>query len=142
MNKTKKFNAVDVLIVLFVLVLIVGGAYAVKRYNANGTEETKTILIEAKELKKSICDAVLKDDIAYDGTKNTKIGKITDFEVKQATTSSISSKEGIVKTVEIPERYDLYLEIEVPKNTEIQIGEHFWIETSNLKCNGYVLGIE
>ncbi len=139
--KKIKFNLIDILVVVLVLALIAGGVFFAKSYNKNEEQGTKTIVLEAKELKKSICDVVKTDDIAYDGTKNTRLGEIVDFEVKPAMTDSISSRDGVVKKVEIPERYDLYLTIEVPQNSDIQIGEHFWIETSVFKCNGYVLEI-
>lgn len=137
----KKFNVIDTLIVVFVIVVIAGGAFAVRQFMNRGDGETKTIVVEVTERKESFCSILKKDDVAYDGVENVKLGNVVDYEVKPAEIDSISSLNGTIKHTVIPERYDILLTLEIPQETDIQVGKQLWIETSLYKCDGYVVEV-
>ena len=142
MEDKKKFNVIDVLIILLVAVVIVVGAFVVRQAMNGSDGETKMIVVEVTERKKSFCDILKKDDLAYDGVENVKLGKVVDFEVKPAQIDSTSSSDGTIKRTTIPERYDILLSLEIPQDTEIQVGKQLWIETSLYKCDGYVIKVD
>ncbi len=137
----KRFNIIDVLIVLVIVVVAFGGIAVIKQLTKETDMETKTILLEIKKQKQSFCDIIKKDDTVYDGVENTKLGKVKNFSIKPAETDGFSKLDGTIKKVNVPERYDIYLEIEAPKDTDVQVGKQFWIETSVYKASGYILGV-
>lgn len=142
METRKKLNSIDVIIVLIAVILIAGGAYAIKQFAGSGEEKSKTIVVEVREQKESLCNILKKDDIAYDGVENVKLGKVVNYEVLPAEIDSISTLSGTIENVLIPERYDILLTIEVPESTKVQVGKQLWIETSLYKCSGYVLEVD
>ena len=137
----RKFNLTDIIIVLFVAAVVAVSAYMINRYAEPETGETKTIVLEVTSQKKAFCDAVKKDDIAYDGVQNVELGRIVDYEIKPAVTDSVSLNSGEVVRAEIPDRYDVFLKIEVPKESDVRVGKQLWVETSIIKCSGYILEV-
>ena len=138
----KKFNAVDVIIILFVVIIIAVVAFIVRQFINSGEGEMKRIVVEVTEQKDTFCDILTKGDIAYDGVENVKLGTVVDFEVKPSEIDSISSLDGTIKHTSIPERYDIFLTIEVPQETEAPVGKQLWIETSLYKCDGYIIEVD
>lgn len=138
----KRFNIIDLIIALVIVAVVFAGAYAVKLMSADGNTETKVITLEIKQQKESFCKVVKKDDVAYDGTTNTKLGKVVDFKIQPAESDCRSTKDGTIKKSVIPERYDIYIDIETPKDTDVQVGKQMWIETSVYKAGGYILGVK
>lgn len=141
MENKRKFNAVDLIIVLFVLALVVAGSFAVKLLRTEKTVETKIIVVELTKQKEFFTKIIKTGEIAYDGVGNTKLGEVIDFEVSDAMSDGISTLKGEVDRSLFPERYDIKLTIEVPKTTDVQVGKQMWIETPTYKCNGYVLDV-
>lgn len=137
----KKFNIIDVLIVVLIAVIAAGGIFAVKQLTKEKDTETKIIVLEIREQKESFCDVVKIGDTVYDGTDNKELGKVKDFEIKQAEKDGKSTVDGTVKHSEVPDRFDILLDIEASKNTDVQVGKQMWIETSAYKASGYVLGV-
>lgn len=140
--KNKKLNAIDIIIILFAAVIIAAVAMVVRQFAGSGDGEMKKIVVEVTERKETFCNILKKEDIAYDGVENVKLGKVVDFEVKPAEIDSISSIDGTIKHTSIPERYDILLTIEVPQETEVPVGKQLWIETSLYKCDGYVIEVD
>ena len=138
----KKFNAVDAIIILFAVIIVAAVAFIVRQFINSGDGEMKRIVVEITEQKESFCNILTKNDVAYDGVENVKLGTVVDFEVKPSEIDSISSLDGTIKHTTIPERYDILLTLEVPQETEAPVGKQLWIETSLYKCDGYILEVD
>lgn len=137
----RKFNAVDLIIVIFILIVIAGGIFAVRMLGSEKTIETKTIVVELTKQKEYFTKIIKKGEIAYDGVENTRLGEVVDFKIENAKSDGISTLDGTVGRSPFPERYDIMLTIEVPESTDVQVGKQMWIETNTYKCNGYVLQV-
>lgn len=137
----KKFNVIDILIILFIVLAVGGGTFAVRSFMNRGSGETKQIVLEVTDKEENFCKVIKKDDEVYDGVENVKLGKVVDFEIKDAEIDSISSIDGTIKHTKIPERYDILLTIEIPQETDVQVGKQLWIESSMYKCSGYILEV-
>ena len=138
----KKINVLDILIILFLAVVVVAGAMLVKGFMSSESTETKIIVVESTKLKQSFCDNLTTGETAFDGVQNVELGKVVDCEVKPCEVDSISADDGTVKRVKYPERFDALISIEVPKQTDVQVGKQLWIETQTYKCSGYVIEIK
>lgn len=139
--KNRKFNAIDILIIFFAAVVIVGGTFAVNKFMNRESGETKQIVLEVLDNKKSFCDIVKTGETVYDGVENVQLGQIIAVETKPAETDSFSSIDGVIKHTTIPERYDMYLTIEIPQETDVLVGKQLWLETAAYKCSGYILEV-
>lgn len=137
----KKFNIIDILIVVLAVIIVVGGIFAVKQFTKETDTEKKTIVLEIKEQKDEFCKVIKSGDIVYDGTDNKELGKVKSFEIKPAVKDGKSLLDGTIKSTEIPERYDILLDIETAKDTDVQVGKQMWIETAVYKASGYILGV-
>ncbi len=137
----KKYNIIDVLIVIVIAAIIGGGIFAVRMLTKEDNTETKTIQLEITEQKESFCKIIKEGDEVYDGTENKKLGKVVNFEIKTAQKYGKSAIDGTIKKSEIPDRFDILLDIEAPKDTDVQVGKQMWIETSTYKASGYILGV-
>lgn len=140
-EKMKKFNIIDVLIVVFVAAVVAVGMLAVNRFTKDEATETKTVILEITDQKEGFCSVIKEGEIVYDGTENTKLGTVTSYEIKPCEKYGTSLIDGTVKRSEVPDRYDILLYIEAPKDTDVQVGKQMWIETSMYKASGYILGV-
>lgn len=141
MKGKKKINILDVIIVIFVVGVVLGATALVQSFAGDSVSETKTVVVEATQLKESFCNILKTGEIAYDGVQNVKLGEVIDYEIKPCEKDSVSVKDGTIKRVKVPERYDVLITVEIPAETEIVVGKQMWLETSIYKCSGYVLEI-
>lgn len=141
MSEKKRFNAVDLIIVISVIAIAAVGFFAVKHFTGKTSEETKTIVLETKKKKEGFCDVVKVGEVAFDGVQNTELGKIKYVNFKPAVEDTISVLDGSIKSAEIPNRYDVYITIEVPADSDVAVGKQMWIETGTYKCDGYIVEV-
>lgn len=137
----KKFNIIDVLIVVLIAAVVGGGIFAIKMFTRETETETKTVILEISDQKESFCSVIKENEIVYDGTENTKLGEVIKYEIKPCEKYGKSMVDGTVKSSEIPGRYTVLLYIKTPKDTDVQVGKQMWIETSIYKASGYILGV-
>lgn len=142
MSEKKKFNAVDLVIVVLVIAIAAGGFFAIKMFSEKSEEQTKIIVLETKKKKESFCEIIKPGETAFDGVQNTELGKITDVQVKPAVEDIISVVDGSITNAIVPNRYDVYITIEVPESSEVAVGKQFWIETKTFKCDGYIVKVD
>ena len=137
----KKFNALDIFIIVAVIIVCAAGIYVVRQFMNPAEEGTKTVVVEVNDKKESFCKILKKNDEVMDGVENVDLGTIIDFEVKPAETDSISTLDGVISRTTVPERFDIKMTIEIPQSTEVQVGKMLWLETDFYKCSGYILEI-
>ena len=146
-KKEKKFkiNIVDFIVVLVVIAVVAAAALILKpRLFAGGTvaeTETKIITIELAKQKQYMTENIVVGEMAYDAIGNTNYGKVVSYDIKPATETVVSKTDGSVKTANIPERYDIYVNFEASADSTAEVGKLATIYTKSFKASGYVIGI-
>lgn len=127
----KKFNIVDVIVVLLLLVSVIG--IGIRFSGKNDLSATKIeYQVELKGIRDYSVDALQKKGNVYDPKLKKCMGTIVDVQVNEA----MGEKEmanGVNVRVPIPERYDVILTIQ----TDGTIGESaYYSSASNEICIG------
>lgn len=137
----KKFNVIDGLIILFLAAVVAVGMVYVRRISKPAEEGTKTIVLEVREKKELFASVMQEGDQLWDGTQKKEFGVLKSVEKRPARKDVVSQKDGTIRSVEIPERYDIYLTVEVPESEKVNVGKGLWLESQRYKCNGYILEV-
>lgn len=153
--KKHKFNIIDILIVLLILILILVASIRFGNYNKTN-DDTAKIDNFAYELKISgvrnyTIDAFEIGDILYDTQTSAEIGKIVKKDYRE-TKSYEATKNGKLKEVTVPNRFDLFLMVETEgiiddsgyfagRTVEIKVGVDKSIETLYAKSTGKIVEI-
>ena len=155
-NKGKlfgKFNIIDLLIVLFVL-LIIGGGYTYLHKGKSAAAEVKKIQydIEMQLQSKEFVDMIKKGDEIRDGLRNNYLGKVIDIKPLPAITINENIIEGKYVKAETPGMYDVVVTLEAdavfsPGNITVNsVGIKVGKKLESVKGKGYasqcyILGI-
>ncbi len=142
MSEKRRFNIVDILIVLVLAAVIAAACFflAGQKEQNEAAAVSKTVVFEAKEKTEEFCTLPKEGDIIWEGTKKVEFGRIKSVEKKPATTDTTSLKDGTMVKAEIPGLYDLYLTIEVTNPTvDTSVGKMMWINSRMYKSNGYII---
>lgn len=154
--KKIKINIVDVSVVLVVIILIIASCIKFKTYNASAIGENEEKIIEYSMLIESVreytTNMVEVGDVVFDSQTNTKVGKIIDKQVINATTYEKVESGEFIK-VEIPDKYDVILLIETPgsvndsgffanKSVEIKVGSEKTVSNLFVETTGKITGVK
>ncbi|KNF09177.1 hypothetical protein CLPU_4c02230 [Gottschalkia purinilytica] len=135
-----KVNILDLFIVLLIVVLGVGALYKVKGVKQNTSLGTKELNVRlyVKEREKFSLDKIKVGDVVKEYDTGIVFGKIKNIEVKPAI-KEVKTGKGEIKKAEIPERYDLYIDIDanavvnensiVSGNKELRVGNRLLLKT-------------
>ena len=142
MSEKRRFNIVDILIVLVLAIVIAAACFLLtcQKEQDELAAVSKTVVFEAKEKTEEFCSLPKEGDIIWEGTKKVEFGRIKSVDKKPATTETTSLKDGTMVKAEIPDLYDLYLTIEVTNpSVDTSVGKMMWINSRLYKTNGYVI---
>jgi hypothetical protein len=112
--KQHKFNWVDVLVTLVVVVLLAGTALKFLVLDKTALEsDTQTFTYELKiyGIRQYTLDALQVGDTVYDNAGKGSVGIITDIQAQQAQ-STASYPDGTVIKAPVEDRYDVVLTLE------------------------------
>ena len=152
----KKINIIDISVIAIILIMIFVATIKFGKYNATSEESTKldTIRYEIKinNVRDYTVNALESGDIVYDTLTNVQIGKLVEKRVKPAKGYEVL-KDGKIIETEIPNKYDMVLEIETPalinstgyfanQSVELKVGSEKTIETLYVKSTGIISKIE
>lgn len=139
----KKFNIVDLCIIVFVAVAVIFATIFLKNITntQNQSQNNFVITLEAKEVKESVCNAVEKDKTVYDKVNNKAIGTLVDYSFKESEKYNVSEEDGKVKNVSVPDSYDLLIEIELNTRDDIYVGKFLSIKTKDFTAAGNVIKV-
>ena len=142
MSTKKKFNITDALIILVVLVVAAAAVFVLSAKDASPQGKTKTIVVEFKEKTEEFCSIPQIGDNILDAATKQELGTLVDIKKEAASTNTTSVEEGkVVKTL-IPNRYTLYLTIELNSATDsAKIGKSMYIQGRTYACSGYVVEV-
>lgn len=108
-------NIIDLIVLVFVVALVLGGAYRFYGIRQNGDifqQEGDAVLIKGRvfDVSQYTADVINKGDIVIDTAVQIPFGEITAVEVVPHR-RLVDTAEGEVVLSEVPERFDLILSI-------------------------------
>lgn len=137
------FNIVDIAIIIL-LIAIAAAAYAFlgKQVKDNLTKTNYTVTLEVTSAEKTLCDAIKTGRTVFDRVQNQPFGVLTDFRIEPAEEFNVSTLDGTVNEVSVPDRYDIFIEIEITTDRNIAVGERLGITTKDFTAAGYIVKVE
>lgn len=149
--KSRKFNIIDILVVLIIIVFGIG--IGIRVINGKTIKEQKeiTYIVEVENVKDFTVNALKKSDLLTDEKTGTVLGEILSVEEdiykKEEQTST-----GELISVEIPERYRCILTIKstakesegkfmLDEKTEVVPGKEISVITKYVKTTGNVISV-
>ena len=154
--KNRKFNILDIAVIIIILLLIFASYTKFRNYNAKSSEdyslEKIEYVIKVYGVREYTSNAFEIGDKIYDTQTNAEIGTLINKEIKP-TTGYEKIENGELIKVEVPERYDLTLTLETEgtitqngyfanRSVELKVGSEKTIETLYAKSSGRISKIE
>lgn len=154
--KNRKFNILDIAVIIIILLLIFASYTKFRNYNAKSSEDSSLekieYVIKVYGVREYTSNAFEIGDKIYDTQTNAEIGKIVNKEI-MPTTSYEKIENGELVKVEVPERYDLTLTLETEgtitqngyfanRSVELKVGSDKQIETRYVRTTGKIMNIE
>ncbi len=150
----KKFNFVDVLIVLFVLAIAVGGIKVLSGKEGNVTTAVKDVsfTVEVAKSDKTFADAIKIGDDIYDSKKGGYYGKVTNVDVKPAKAIGANTTEGKYVMSEFEGKYNVYITVSGTPTTvtdgnimfagqKVKVGEEMFLKSAAYVGYGYAVDV-
>lgn len=150
----KKFNFVDVLIVLVVLAVVFAGVKVLSGKEGKMTTAVRDVsfTVEVAKSDKSFADAIKIGDDIYDSKKGGYYGKVTGVEVKPATGIGANTAEGKYVISEFEGKYDVYITVSgTPTSVtdgnimfasqKVKVGEEMFLKSAAYVGYGYAVDV-
>ncbi len=151
----KKFNIIDIVFILVVVLLIAVAALKVSKYDVAKTDGTMNKIqytMCVRGVREFTADAFKVGDTVYDSQTKVIIGKITDIK-KEDHVVNVESIKGKLVQASIPGKYTVTLSIETDgletdtafyadRSVELKVGSEKAFETLYVKTNGTVMSIK
>ncbi len=148
-----KANILDLIIVFMIVVLGAAGFYKLKTVNPTSFIKPKPVDIRVivREREEISLDKIKVGDILKEYDTGIVLGKIKNIDARPATIE-VQTTSGEIKLAEIPERYDLYIDIAgnavvnenaiISGNKELRIGNKLVLRTQLYALESYILEID
>jgi len=151
----KKFNWIDAVIILLIIVIGIGGVWFLKGRQAQQTANTNNVKIyvtvEMKEITEEVAKAYKVGERVTLGTTNVDTGVVTDVEYGPYKEDLEDYQNGVFKTVEFEDLYTANITMAVDgtetdtlissANEEYRIGEQLVFHGKGFAGDGYVVGL-
>ena len=138
----KKFNILDIIIVLF-LCLVLAGLLFINKGGEVEVEEAKVIAtLEISEKPEGFYKNVVVGDTVTDKVKKSKIGVVTDVWSDKCTLWGYNAKTGEGVEATLPGYENIYIEMELLKSAGAAVGDKLSIITKHFAGWGYVVKLE
>lgn len=146
-------NIIDLLVILIIALLVVGGVKRVKTSRPDMVSETKkaTVTIEVSEVRKPTVDGLVVGDPIYHYDKGNYFGKIVDVKVEPYR-EPVESGDGKWINAEVPDKYVATLTVEADAvetpdviiigGEQTRIGHQFRLKNKKVAVFGTILGVE
>ncbi|MDF2532790.1 MAG: hypothetical protein K0Q65_2371 [Clostridia bacterium] len=160
MNKEKiykgprGFNVLDILIIIVILALVIGGWYGYSQYTQNQQKNKRSVeyQVELKGVDQSFVDAITQGDLLRESVKGNNLGKVAGKNVVAAANINTDFLNGKYVAVTVPDKLDVILNIssdaEVSEKSinvgglEIKIGQKIFVRGKGYAKEGYLLNID
>ena len=140
----KKLNLVDIGVIVIAALIIIAAAILLIPKGSSETEKGKkqTVVMEVKEKTDDFCKAIKPGEVVKDPSNMKEIGKIISVEQKASTAYTVSSKDASFVKTEVPDRYDLYITLELDGVADTKrIGKGLAIRGKTYVCQGYIVDV-
>lgn len=133
-------NIIDLLIILFAAAV---AAVVIMFLSANSTINSQVqshkITIEVLAVEKDLCDAMKVDKKIFDRVQNKPLGTLVDVKIEPAVEYNISRETGEHVKSQLPERYNVKLDIEATSSEDLYVGKMMSVETKDFTAAGYII---
>jgi len=138
----KKFNILDIIIVLFLCVVLAGLLFLNKGGEVE-VEESKVIAtLEISEKPVGFYKNVVVGDTVTDKVSKARIGVVTGVEKDKCTLWGYNAETGVGVESVLPEHENVYVEMELLKSAGAAVGDKLSIITKHFAGWGYVVKLE
>lgn len=138
--KMKKLNVIDV-IILAVVIAAIAGVALLKTHSGKSEQTTKTVVLELMEKHEGFSENVVVGDKVIEKVKKTQIGEVTGVEVLPSEKNSYDRRTGEPMVINIPEREDVYVTMEISGDAEVYVGKTLSVVTKHFSGSGYVMAV-
>lgn len=153
MDKKIKFNYVDVIIILMVVLVFVAGFKFVKKgVTSSDVLPAVSFTVEIKSVPEEYKTNFEIGDKIRDAVKGDTLGVVTKVESKPSSNLEISSDDGTYKISEYAGREDVYITIKgtptsyganvIIAQQEIKVGKMIYIKKPGCVGRGYIVEME
>lgn len=136
----KKFNVIDIIIVVVLIAAVCAGF--IISGGKNKTDATKVITVEIAEKREGFSENIVIGDKVTDKIEKKELGVITGFEVKPCEKNSYDRVSGKTFIAVVPKRENIYVSIKADANAEIEVGKSVSVISKHFAGAGYVVGVE
>ncbi len=145
-NKGRLFgiiNVVDLLIILVAAaIVVVGYKFLSTAVTEPAEQKTQLVTMEIVKKRESFCQSIKIGDEVIEKVNNVPYGIVKAVSYKPAEEYSVSQVDGTVKLVQVPERFDATVVLEVPVTESVQVGKLLSLKAKHFTGSGYVLAVE
>ncbi len=159
LNKKRRFNIIDLLISIIILVVIAFLAYIFVFNSSFGSANSDTVTIqyelEVRKVNDMLIDPASRnvDCQIIDAAEKFPLGTVKEFYTEPATLSTFDAETGEAMTSDYPEHSNFYFVIEAeakkdPENNrylldgfELAVGSLVYIRTPYFTSSSYCIGI-
>lgn len=135
-------NIVDIIIIVLVIAVIFAAyTFLGKQVKDNLTKRSYSVTLEVTQVDKNLCDSIKAGKTVFDKVQNQPFGILTDFRIEPSEEYNVSTLDGSVNEVTVPERFDVYIDIEITTDRNIAVGERLGITTKDFTAAGYVVKV-
>ena len=136
-------NVIDLLIILLaVLIVFVGYKFLSSKVTEPSEQKKQLITVEIIKKRESFCKNIKVGDAATEVVNNAPLGIVKDVSYKPCEEYVVSQVDGKVKKVNVPERFDAKVVIEISADEDIQVGKLLSLRTKSFVGSGYVLSVK
>lgn len=150
-QKTKKFNIIDICIVLIIIVFAVGIGIRLSNGKAIKNETEITYTVEVKNVREFTKNALQKSNVLTDDKTGAVLGEIISVDVKPYM-EEVEADNGELVLTEVPERYQCTVVLKsaakeqegkfmLDEKTEVAPGKTFDVITKYVKTTGTVVSV-
>ncbi|MBS7297589.1 MAG: DUF4330 family protein [Eubacteriales bacterium] len=138
----KKFNVIDAIILLVIVVAVaLVGTVKLSGVGAGTEADTKIITLELAEKREDFAENVIVGDKVSDKIMNTVIGEVVDVKTRPCEKNGYNQETGAAVLVKVPERVDVFVTMEVDADAEIYVGKSLSVRTKHFAGSGYVVDV-
>jgi len=153
--KKGKFNWVDGLVILLVVLLIAGAVYKFRGNSVTNSAvpmEQVSYTVGISGVRSGMVDAIREGDTVFDGDSGNAVGTITKVEVSECRTT-MAKDDGTVVWVPKEDRYDVVITVEawatvngdtcmVNRIYQLNVGSNRSLYTKYASWTGRITGIQ
>jgi len=149
----KRFNIIDISIVLLILIFLAGGMYKLsnREVREQATKKSIQVRLLVREREALSLDKINVGDVIKEFDTGIVFGEIINIDVRPAI-KEVKTADGEVKLAEVPDRYDLYIDVDASAivssnsimsgNKELRVGSRLILKTKLYALNSNILEIK